>query len=107
GSGAREQCNRLNAAVERLDELVRGPAAPVRMPDDCRNARQRTRCQDAAMRLRRLVGYSITSSASVSSLRGMSSLSALAVLRLMTNSNLVGCITGRSAGFSPLRIRTV
>src|SRR5262245_16930338 len=30
---------------------------------------------------------------------------AFAVLRLMTNSNLVGCTTGRLAGFSPLRIR--
>src|SRR5215472_3943756 len=28
------------------------------------------------------------------------------VCRLMTNSNLVGCTTGKSAGFSPLRIRT-
>ena len=27
-----------------------------------------------------------------------------AVLRLMTNSNLVGCSTGRSAGLVPLRI---
>ena len=31
--------------------------------------------------------------------------SALAVLRLMTSSNLVGCTTGRSAGFAPLRMR--
>ena len=31
--------------------------------------------------------------------------SALAVLRLMTSSTLVDCMTGRSAGFSPLRIR--
>ena len=31
--------------------------------------------------------------------------SALAVLRLITNSNLVDCTTGRSAGLSPLRIR--
>ena len=30
--------------------------------------------------------------------------SAFAVLRLITSSNLVGCCTGRSAGFSPLRI---
>src|SRR5215471_7115531 len=30
--------------------------------------------------------------------------SALAVCRLMTNSNLVDCTTGRSAGFAPLRI---
>jgi hypothetical protein len=32
---------------------------------------------------------------------------ALAVLRLITNSNLVDCATGRSAGFSPLRILPV
>src|SRR5262245_21310389 len=31
--------------------------------------------------------------------------SALAALRLITKSNLVDCMTGRSAGFSPLRIR--
>ena len=30
--------------------------------------------------------------------------SVLAVLRLITNSNLVGCSTGRSAGLAPLRI---
>jgi hypothetical protein len=28
-------------------------------------------------------------------------------LRLITNSNLVGCITGMSAGLAPLRIRPV
>jgi transposase len=31
--------------------------------------------------------------------------SAFAVLRLITNSYLVGACTGRSAGFSPLRMR--
>src|SRR5262245_29948218 len=51
--------------------------------------------------------HSITSSASASSLSGMLKLSVLAVLRLITSSNLLGCITGRSAGFSPLRIRPV
>src|SRR5207248_7189105 len=35
----------------------------------------------------------------------MSSPSALAVLRLKTSLNLVGCWTGRSPGFSPLRTR--
>jgi hypothetical protein len=30
---------------------------------------------------------------------------ALALLRLITNSNLVDCMTGRSAGFSPLPTR--
>jgi hypothetical protein len=51
--------------------------------------------------------HSITSSAMESSRAGISIPSAFAVLRLMTNSNLVGCSTGSSAGFSPLRIRAV
>jgi hypothetical protein len=50
--------------------------------------------------------HSITSSAMASSLSGTVSPSALAVLRLMTNSYLVGASTGRSAGFSPLRMRS-
>ena len=47
----------------------------------------------------------MTSSAMASSPGGISMPSALAVFRLITSSNLVGCVTGRSAGFSPLRIR--
>src|SRR5262245_66681328 len=48
--------------------------------------------------------HSITSSASESTSGGMESPSALAVLRLITSSNLVDVSTGRSAGFAPLRI---
>jgi hypothetical protein len=48
--------------------------------------------------------YSITSSARASTVAGMSRPSAFAVLRLTTSSYLVGACTGRSAGFSPLRI---
>jgi len=50
--------------------------------------------------------HSITSSARASSVGGTSMPSALAVLRLITSSYLVGDWTGRSAGFSPLRIRS-
>ncbi len=50
--------------------------------------------------------YSITSSARASRVGGTSRPSALAVLRLITSSNLVGACTGRSAGFSPLRMRS-
>src|SRR5262245_3050342 len=50
--------------------------------------------------------YSITSSARASSVGGTSRPSALAVLRLITSSYLVGACTGRSPGFSPLRIRS-
>src|SRR5262249_12673825 len=49
--------------------------------------------------------HSITSSARASRFGGIVRPSALAVLRLITSSNLVGCCTGRSAGFSPLRMR--
>src|SRR5262249_47551823 len=49
--------------------------------------------------------HSITSAAVASSVGGTSRPSALAVLRLMAVSNLVGACTGKSAGFSPLRIR--
>src|SRR5262249_43237236 len=49
--------------------------------------------------------HSITSSASASNLSGISRPSAFAVLRLITNSNFAGSITGRSPGFSPLRMR--
>ena len=50
--------------------------------------------------------YSITSSALASSDGGTVRPSALAVLRLITSSNLVGACTGMSDGFSPLRIRS-
>src|SRR5262245_33347710 len=51
--------------------------------------------------------HSITSSARVSSVGGTSRPSAWAVLRLMNSSIFVACWTGRSAGFSPFRIRPV
>src|SRR5262249_21613899 len=50
--------------------------------------------------------YSITSPARASTEGGIVRPSALAVLRLITNSYLVGACTGRSAGFSPLRMRS-
>ena len=48
--------------------------------------------------------YSITSSARSRAEVGNAIPIALAVLRLIMNSNFVGCSTGRSAGFAPLRI---
>jgi hypothetical protein len=48
--------------------------------------------------------YSITSTACASSVGGTVRPSALAVFMLITNSNLVGCSTGRSEGLVPLRI---
>src|SRR5262245_41166829 len=47
--------------------------------------------------------YSITSVASASSSGGIVRPSALAVLRLMTNSSFVDCSTGKPAGLAPLK----
>ena len=51
--------------------------------------------------------YSITTFADASRPGGTLIPIALAVDRLMASSNWVGCTTGMSAGFSPLRIRPV
>ena len=48
--------------------------------------------------------YSITSSARESNEGGTVRPSALAVFKLITSSNRVGCSTGKSAGLAPLRI---
>ena len=48
----------------------------------------------------------MTSSARAKNRDGNCTPIARAVLRLSTNSNFVGCSTGRSAGFAPLRIRS-
>jgi hypothetical protein len=50
--------------------------------------------------------HSITSSARARSVGGIVMPRALAVLRLMERSNLIGCWTGRSAGFAPFKIRS-
>src|SRR6516164_2928693 len=51
--------------------------------------------------------YSITSSARARSIGGISRFSERAVWRLMTNSNLVDCRTGRSEGLAPLSMLPV
>src|SRR5262249_30562301 len=50
--------------------------------------------------------HSMTSSVRARSESGTVRPSALAVFRLITNSYFVGACTGRSAGFSPLRMRS-
>src|SRR5262249_40581828 len=60
------------------------------------------RCAKSGLTHRSKTGpYSITSSASESRLSEILMPSAFAVFRLITSSNLVGCTTGSSAGFSP------
>src|SRR5262249_53026461 len=68
-----------------------------------RRERPRRRTADQSDELAPL-HHSITSSARASRVAGTSRPSVLAVLRLMTSSNLVGCWTGMSAGFDPRSI---
>src|SRR5262245_40149890 len=62
------------------------------------------RCRAAQQRYELAALHSITLSVRASSVGGTSRPSALAVIRLMTRSNLVGCSTGISPGFAPRRI---
>src|SRR5262245_3343927 len=72
-----------------------------------RPRRQRPPRRAAEQRDEFAPSHSITSSARASTLAGTSRPSAFAVFRLMTSSYLVGVCTGRSAGFSPLRMRSM
>src|SRR5262245_26239840 len=83
----------------------------VEEPDDrhrrlLRPRRERPRGRSAPEQRDELAtpDHSITSSARCWRNQGTSRPSALAVLRLITSSNFVGCSTGRSAGLAPLRI---
>src|SRR5262249_52861960 len=69
-----------------------------------RARRERPRCRAADERDEVAPLHSIPSSAVICMISGTVRPSALAVLRLITSSNFVGCTTGRSAGFAPLRI---
>src|SRR5262249_62353165 len=70
-----------------------------------RPRRERPRGRAAEQRDELASPYSITSSAVASSAGGTVRPSALAVLRLINSATFVASSTGRSAGFSPWRIR--
>jgi hypothetical protein len=61
-------------------------------------------CQQATLSPARYASYSITSSARSKKASGIIMPSAFAVVRLTTSSKVVGCSTGRSAGFAPFKI---
>ena len=87
-SMAQDPSERVEAVV--AASVASGAAASVALAAACGNPH---------------LTHSITSSARASSVGGTSRPSALAVFRLMISSTLVDCWTGRSAGFSPLRMR--
>jgi hypothetical protein len=72
----------------------------LRLADERRREYAPTHCNDECPP----VHHRMISSARTRMDCGMVRPRAFAVLRLITNSNFVGCSTGRSAGFVPLRI---
>jgi hypothetical protein len=97
----------------RTDTLGDGARCPLRLqlrPILCTAAKCRevpkpavSRCSNMSCAERQ--SYSITSSASASSLSGTVRPSVLAVWWLITSSIFDTCITGKSAGRAPLRMR--
>src|SRR5215469_16563810 len=90
GSGAHENANAPHPLGRRL-----------------RARRERPRGRAAEERDELAAFHSITSSTLASSCGGTSRPSALAVCRLIANSNLVDCNTGSSAGLAPLMMLPV
>src|SRR5215813_6018875 len=100
----------LEALPERGNVCCKGswrPAAEIadhrHRPALLRARRERPRGRATEERDEVAAVHSITSSARASTVAGTSRPSALAVLRF---TNLIGCCTGRSAGFSPFRMRS-
>ena len=92
---------------ERPKGHVRVESAVPPIADVMLQCREWSRCaRNGLMHRSKQCLYSITSSARASRVAGTSRPSVLAVLRLITISYLVGACTGRSAGFSPLRMRS-
>ena len=95
----------------RLDDLVlqgsdaERPLPAIRLPT--RWQRSIRSCLDARMEIREVLleAFRVLGPCHLVDAGGTSRPSTLAVLRLITVSYLVGACTGRSAGFSPLRMR--
>jgi probable HAF family extracellular repeat protein len=105
-----------HALTERSQQVFAPTGRPAIEPPDCRHflllrkrrqwprKRRRRRAAEQGNELATL--HSITSSARASSVGGTSRPSPSALFKLMTSSYLVGACTGRSAAFSPLRMRS-
>src|SRR5262249_61241899 len=107
GQPLRERRDAFQSSLIALDRAHEHADAPHALPLlRARRDRPRHRAAEQGYELATL-HHSITSSASASRVDGMSMPSALAVCRLMMNSNLLACMTGRSAVRSPLRMRPV
>src|SRR5690242_12452596 len=102
------QNHRMRSSADLLNVESRATGGYVRLSTRCytTNIVRDLALEQSAARLG-WDGYSTISSALAKIDCGTSKLRAFAALRLTTNSSLVDCWTGKSAGLSPLRIRAV
>ena len=103
---------RLGAAAAMYSEMIVCTADSGRSPDDHPTAQADPELpfdltSPGANNGHLPAAHSMPSSARSSSDCGTVRPSALAILRLMTNSSFVGCSTGKSPGFAPLNILSI
>src|SRR5262249_16787633 len=108
-----DESNVIETLPEGIDKVCEAGSLRASEKSDYRHRRllrprrERPRCRRTAEQRDEIAtSHSITSSARASSVGGTSRPSALAVLRLIASSNLVGSSTGRSEGLAPLRMRS-
>jgi hypothetical protein len=95
---------RCRGDAARFNSEAESHSRKVRSTPDERTSSDRADCPFRARNGSRQTAYSITSSARASNVDGTSRLSNFAVLTLKTSRKMVGCSTGRSAGFAPRSI---
>src|SRR5262249_894847 len=109
--GTANRCDHGHLTANQISRQCWQPIVLVKCPSVfvqrglLRARRQRPCCRAAEQRDELAAPHSITSSAVICMISGTVRSSVFAVLRLMASSNFTVCWTGKSAGFSPLRIR--
>jgi len=97
-------CSGSFASLRRAATLRRMSAMPSIATESVRHNEPTPCARNRHMHRSKLHHYSITPSARNRNDSGIVSLSALAVVKLITRSNFLGCSTGMSPGFAPRRI---
>ena len=101
GRRGAEEVAALQGQIQALQIELENPSHALAL---LRARRKRPRSRTAEQREEVAPFHSITSSARASSVGGTVRPSILAVSALMTSSNLLDCMTGKSAGLAPLRM---
>jgi hypothetical protein len=100
----RNKNSEIAATFSHAFALLLNPKSKIANPKLVLNEREGSQFIHFTPNASPLTPYRITLSARASTFGGIVSPICFAAFRLMTNSNFVGCSTGRSAGLAPFRI---